>query len=204
MTNKLKAKDMAIDFINTVFIIVLSTFCFFYFFLLGNTDIAKQIVKIAMIFSVFGILFLVKMKIARRKIKKIEREYNLDKIILYFNKIDLLKDIAVVILLFFIMFIIAVVGGSYNYIDTFQAIFILVYLLSWHFVLFRKKDNTGESIIITSLDKYFDDFVIFIMPILILLIPLFFKLVDVIDIFQTTIIFILLYFWRKILFKNRI
>ena len=100
------------------------------------------------------------------------------------------------------MFIIAFIEGSYNNIDIYQIFFILVYLLSWHFILFRKKDNTGESVVVTNLDKYFDDFIIFVMPILFLLIPLFLKSIDIIDIFQVCILFVILYLWRKILFKD--
>jgi len=200
--NKMSAKDMIIDFVNTVFIIVLSIFCFFYFIIFDNMDVAKQIVKTAMVFSVFGMIFLIKMKIERIKIKKIKKEFNLDKIILYLSKLDLIKDIIVILLLSFIVFIIAFIEGSYNSVDTCQIFFILVYLLSWHFILFRKKDNTEKLIIITNLDEYFDNFVIFVMPILFFLIPLFLKSIDIIDIFQVCIVFIILYFWRKILFKD--
>ena len=198
----MSAKDMIIDFVNTVFIIVLSIFCFFYFIIFDNMDVAKQIVKTAMVFSVFGMIFLIKMKIERIKIKKIKKEFNLDKIILYLSKLDLIKDIIVILLLSFIVFIIAFIEGSYNNIDIYQIFFILVYLLSWHFILFRKKDNTEKLIIITNLDKYFDDFIIFVMPILFLLIPLFLKSIDIIDIFQVCILFVILYLWRKILFKD--
>jgi len=202
MMNKMSAKDMIIDFVNTVFIIVLSIFCFFYFIIFDNMDVAKQIVKTAMVFSVFGMIFLIKMKIERIKIKKIKKEFNLDKIILYLSKLDLIKDIIVILLLSFIVFIIAFIEGSYNNIDIYQIFFILVYLLGWHFILFRKKDNTGESVVITNLDKYFDDFIIFVMPILFFLIPLFLKSIDIIDIFQVCILFVILYIWRKILFKD--
>ena len=202
MMNKMSAKDMIIDFVNTVFIIVLSIFCFFYFIIFDNMDVAKQIVKTAMVFSVFGMIFLIKMKIERIKIKKIKKEFNLDKIILYLSKLDLIKDIIVILLLSFIVFIIAFIEGSYNNIDIYQIFFILVYLLSWHFILFRKKDNTEKLIIITNLDKYFDDFIIFVMPILFFLIPLFLKSIDIIDIFQVCILFVILYIWRKILFKD--
>ena len=202
MMNKMSAKDMIIDFVNTVFIIVLSIFCFFYFIIFDNMDVAKQIVKTAMVFSVFGMIFLIKMKIERIKIKKIKKEFNLDKIILYLSKLDLIKDIIVILLLSFIVFIIAFIEGSYNSVDTCQIFFILVYLLSWHFILFRKKDNTEKLIIITNLDEYFDNFVIFVMPILFFLIPLFLKSIDIIDIFQVCILFVILYLWRKILFKD--
>ncbi len=202
MINKMSAKDMIIDFVNTIFIIVLSIFCFFYFIIFDNMDVAKQIVKTAMVFSVFGMIFLIKMKTERRKIKKIKKEFNLDKVILYLTKLDLIKDIIVILLLSFIVFMIAFIKGSYNNIDTLQIFFVLVYLLSWHFIVFRKKDNIEESVIITSLDKYFDDFIIFVMPILFLLISLFLKSVNSIDIFQVCVVFAILYFWRKILFKD--
>jgi len=88
------AKDLILDFINLIFIIFLVSFCII-FFIAGNhfaqfIEIIKTLVPLA----IFGIIFLIKLKIARQQEKKRERENNFD-IILYLTCFDKLKtDIA--------------------------------------------------------------------------------------------------------------
>ncbi len=137
----MKAKELIIDFINLVFLLALVGFVILFFMVGDRFGTFVEIMKSLMPVAVFGIIFLIMLKIKRMKFREKQRE-----------------------------------GDQY-----------------------------AETVLyLTYFDELKCDILVFLLPVVILLIP-FIKdrVVDVSDIFQASVALLLMYAWKKILFKNR-
>ena len=135
----MSAKDLIIDFVNTVFIIVLIGF-FILFFVAG--DCFEQFGKFMgslVPFAFFGIVFLVALKINRGHLKKRKREGNLDVILYltYFHK--LISDAFVCLLPIIIIAIPMLANGYVSSIDILQATIAFLVMYFWQKFLFKKE-----------------------------------------------------------------
>jgi len=68
--------------------------------------------------------------------------------------------------------------------------------------LFINKDKT-EKLYLTIKDKHRDEFINYILPILMILIALFGKSADFVDTIQAVAVFIIFYIWHNFLFSAR-
>lgn len=83
----MSSKDLALDFIYLLFLLLLVGFCIF-FFIAGDhfaefTVLLKALVPLAFV----GIIFIIKLKLNRRELKKRKKEENLD-IVLHLTFMD--------------------------------------------------------------------------------------------------------------------
>ena len=137
----MKAKDMVLDFINYAFLLALVGFVILFFIAGDRFGVFIEIMKSLMPVAVFGIIFLVMLKIKRMKFREKERD------------------------------------GS---------------------------EREETVLYLTYFDELKCDILVFLLPIIILLIP-FIKDRDIAmtDIIQASVAFLLMHFWKKILFKNQ-
>jgi uncharacterized membrane protein len=69
----------------------------------------------------------------------------------------------------------------------------------------KRRENEGSLDIILQLsftDKIISDIILFLVPIIVLLIPLFTGVINYSDLLQAAIVFIIFYFWQKYLFSK--
>lgn len=195
-------KDLALDFINYLFLLGLIIF-FLLYIILGDrfaffTEFFKSIVPLAF----FGVPFLIIIKLRRESCKKYRKEDKLNEIILYLSKLDKLKDKIVIISAALLIIVIAIIDGDINTIDIAQAIIFFITIFFWRLILFRRKDELSGLSYITLFDKVKDEVVVFLMPIIIIAIALLGKEVNLVDFFQALVTFLIIFGWHMIMFRK--
>lgn len=134
----MSAKELILDFVYLILMLLLIGFCVF-FFIAGDrfaafTELLKAFVPMAFI----GIVFIIKLKLNRRELKKRKKEENLE-IILHLTFMDkLYTDIinfSIPAVIFFFPFIF---GGEVGLIAIFQALFAYLIFYLWQRKLFNK------------------------------------------------------------------
>lgn len=133
----MRAKEMIIDFLNYIFLLLLIIFCITYFIVGDRIKIMAEFMKMLIPFAYFGIALLIKMKFSRSDLYKRKKEDNLE-IVLNLSYYDKIKDELIVFLLPVIILFLAFFNGKIDLVDILQAScsFIIMYL--WHMALFKK------------------------------------------------------------------
>ncbi len=198
--NETKPKDMIFDFLHTVFLLALIAFCVFYFIVGNHWGVAEKIVKIAVNLSIFGILFLIKLKIVRRQIKREEKNKSFDDISVYFSRADRIKNLIVIFVILALMSLSNFFWALDARIALVQILVIFILLYFWHIYLFRKRDALNMRMYATILDELVDSILIYFMPVIILSVSLFFNYYSAIDIVNALVVMGILYLRHKILF----
>ena len=198
----MKLKDLILDFINYLFLLGLIIF-FLLYIILGDRfaffiEFFKSIVPLAF----FGIPFLIIIKFRRESCKKYRKEDKLNEIILYLNKLDKLKDKIVIVFAALLIIVIAIIDGDINTIDIVQAIVFFIIIFFWRLILFKRKDELSGLSYITLFDKVKDEFVVFLMPIIIIAIALLGKEINLVDFFQALVAFLIIFGWHMIMFRK--
>lgn len=135
----MNAKNLIIEFINMIFMIVLILFCVIYFLAFDRFAAFTQIMESLMPIAVFGILFLIKMKLNRRVLKKRKNEDNLE-IVLYLNYFDKFKtDILTYLMPMAIIFVAFIINKNVDSVDILQAIIAFLLFYFWQKILFKKE-----------------------------------------------------------------
>jgi hypothetical protein len=198
----MKGFNVLIDFFNYIFLLLLVSFIIIYIIVGDRISIFTNIIKTIIPLSYFLAMFLLAIKIDRNKYEKIRKEDKLDEVVIYFDRIDNIKDIVVTLILPVVVIFIAMID-KINIIDIFQAVSSFSLMYFWHLVIFMKRDDMGGIKFMTNFDVLKDRVVIFLLPIVIISIPLTQKFIDNLDIFQALSVFVIMWLWRKILlFKN--
>ena len=135
----MSAKDLIIDFINTVFIIVLVGF-FIVFFIAGDRfEQFGKFIESLIPLAFFGIILLVTLKINRTQLKKRRREANIE-INLYLTYFDkLISDVVVCLMPIAIIAVSMLANGYVDSIDIFQAVIAFLIMYFWQKFLFKKE-----------------------------------------------------------------
>jgi len=137
----MKAKDLFFDFINHVFLLSLVGFVIFFFIVGDRFGKFVEVMRSLMPVAIFGIIFLVMLKIKRMKFKQRQKSGNeYEEIVLYLSYFDELKcDILVFLLPIAILIIPFIKYGDIAATDIAQAsvAFSLMYL--WRKILFKKR-----------------------------------------------------------------
>lgn len=134
----MSAKDQILDFLNLGFLVVLVSF-FILYFIVGDrfavfTDLMKALVPI----SVFGIFYLVGLKIERNESRKRKEEGNMD-LILYLGFGDkLLSSIVVFFTPIIITIVFYLAQGTVSSLEIIQSFLVFIILFSWQKYLFSK------------------------------------------------------------------
>lgn len=199
----MKAREMIFDFLNDSFLLVISLFFFFYFFLGGRLEQASALVKMFIPLAIFLLFLLIKTKFNARRYRKYKNEFNLDQKVCYLTDSDKIKDAVVVLSLPAVMLGFTALDKYVDIIDILQASAVFIVSYAWHLKIFRPKDEYGELVYITNSDKIKDEVIIFLLPVIVIAITLLFGRIDLVDNFQAVSVFVVMHFWRLILFKNR-
>lgn len=130
---------MIIDFINDIFAIILICLCIMFFVVGDRFEGFGQFMKALFPLAVFVIIFLIKLRMNRMRLKKRKRENNIG-IVLYITYFDkLIFDVLIYLLPIIIVGIAFIVNKQITLVDIFQAVaaFLLMYL--WQKRLFKKE-----------------------------------------------------------------
>ncbi len=198
----MKLKDIILDAINYFFLLGLITFFIVYIIVGDRFNFFIVLFKSLAPLAFFGIPLLIIIKFRRESCKKYRKEDSLNEIILYLSKLDKLKDKAVIVSATLLIIVIAIIDRDINVIDVVQAIVFFIILFFWHLFLFKSRDELSGLSYITLFDKIKDEFVIFLMPIIIIAIALLSKEVDLIDFFQALVAFLIIFGWHWITFRE--
>jgi len=132
-------KDLIIDFLNLIFMVVLVGFCIFYFIVGDRFAVFALIMKSMVPLAFFGIIFLIKLKITRREIRKRTSENNTD-LVLYLNVMHkLTSDIIVFGAPILLGLLIYKIRGSLDLADVMTLIMVFLIMFFWQRYLFNKE-----------------------------------------------------------------
>lgn len=133
----MSAKDIFFDFLNYVFITVLAIFCLLFFLDWDRFAAFTEALKGFFPLAVVGLIFLVKLKMSRRQLRRKKEEGDLE-LVLYLNYFDKLKSELLVFGSPLIVIIIAWAAGKVDLVDIFQAGVVFILLYAWQKFLFTK------------------------------------------------------------------
>jgi predicted Na+-dependent transporter len=131
-------RDLILDFLNLIFLILLIVFCIFYFITGDNFAVFSLFLKSMVPLAFFGILFLVQLKITRNKIKEMKSEDKTE-LVLYLNVFDkLISDIVVFCTPILMGLLIYQSKGFLEIIDIIFLSIIFLIMFFWQKYLFSK------------------------------------------------------------------
>lgn len=138
----MKAKDLFIDFLNLVFLVVLVGFVLSFFIVGDRFGVFIKIMRSLVPIAVFLIIFLVMLKIKRIVFKEKQTgEMNEEKIVLYLGRFDLLKwDMIIFLLPVIILLLAFFIDKEVTITDIIQATFALLSMYYWKKILLNKGD----------------------------------------------------------------
>ena len=193
---------MIIEFVNTVFLIILIYFSLFYY-ILGNAlgefyGMLKFIAPLALFASPLVYIF----RERRPQYKKLKKEDTLNEVINYIAHTDIILDRIIIITLPLILLGISIYNFYFGAVDLIQAFVVILILLGRHLMLFFKRENTERIMQITNFDKLKDEIVLFSLPLIIMSVGAGLRSINTIDYFQAVTAFVIMYVWHKYLFKE--
>lgn len=197
----LRAKDIFFEFLETVFLIALILFFIFYLFLGGYANVAKKIMQTLGIMSIGGMLFIIRLKIARYRMRKFEKESQDEDVVAYISRQDRIKDKIAIAASAFLLLPAAYLGSRLNSLDVIQALSAVFYMFLWRLFLYYNKDKESRFIPLNKKDEINDRTAIFFLPLVLLAETFFAYGADIADIFQVMLVFSCLHFWHRKFFK---
>lgn len=134
----MSAKNLLLDFINYLFIILLILLCFFYFIDPERFREFTQLMGALVPLAVFGIIFLIKLKILRLQFESKKEEGSTD-IVLFLDFMDKVKaDLVTFGIPMLIILIRLIIVGTVEVADILIASISFAVLYFWHRYLFNK------------------------------------------------------------------
>ena len=200
---KNRARDMFFDFLEVALLVGLVIFAFVYV-IIGNRlgMLAKFFENI---FSLFFFIFLAfsNFSINRRRLRKYRREQTLHDTIFYLDENDAKKDIFVIGLSTFAIFLLPYFDRSFYLEDALQTGIFLALALGWHFYIFKMNDYGNAANTVNGLELILDRIFIFFLPVIVILVAVAFGDTDIIDFAQALAAMGFMFFWRMILFREK-
>jgi hypothetical protein len=135
----MKAKDMIIDFINYIFLLLLIVFCISYFIVGDRVEAVTDFMKALIPFAYLGIAILIQIKYSRGELYKRKRDDNLE-VTLNLTYYDKIKDEIVIFLLPIIVLVTAALTEGIDLTDMVQALLVFLTMYLWHNALFKKTE----------------------------------------------------------------
>lgn len=135
----MSAKDLFLDFLNYLFIVLLSVFLLLFFIKGDRLILFVEFMRAFLPLAFFGLIFLIKLKMGRLELARAKEEAR-PELVLYLNYLDKFKSDLLVFSVPIITIVIALLGGDgVDLVDFFQAtlLFLIVYL--WQNYLFKKR-----------------------------------------------------------------
>jgi len=132
-------KDLILDFINLVFMVILIAFCILYFVAGDHFFVFSLFMKSMIPLAFFGIIFLIQLKITRDEIK-VRKKEDKTELVLYLNIFHkLASDIIVFCTPILLGFFIYEVRGSLDAIDIILLSIMFLIMFFWQKYLFSKE-----------------------------------------------------------------
>jgi hypothetical protein len=197
----MRAKDLFFEFLETIFLIACILFFFFYLFLGGYFALAQKIIATACVLSIVLLIFIIRFKIVRYQLKKIEKEPLSEEITAQLDAKDIFFDRMATLVFALLLLLPPFFNGACNGIDILQAVIYFFYIFFWRLFLFSGKDSTTKIVNLFRKDEIKDQAAIFFLPVILLLATLLDGGADVVDFFQAGIAFAGSYYRHKRIFK---
>lgn len=188
-----------IEFINTAFLVGLIAFMVFYFILGDRITVFQDFIRTLMPVVCALIPFLVTVKVSKVKLRKFERDGQLDAVYSYLSEDDQCHDLYVISALPAVILGLAFFDGAVTLEDAVQALSVAVIAFLWHRFLFAWRHGRSEF---SYRDKLWDDIVSFSLPVMVMAVSVMALSVDRLDVYQTVVVFGMQYGWRLFLFRR--
>ncbi len=137
----MSGKDLILDFLNYVVIILIIIFLISYFIIGDHFTVFTEVIRALAPISFFLIILLVKLKFSRIEFKKNIKDENNEELVLYLTASDKLKsDILVFSSPIIILIIAWLANGLVDWSAIIQATMVFLLMYYWQKILFRKHD----------------------------------------------------------------
>jgi hypothetical protein len=135
----MSGKDLFLDFLGLLFLVVLIGFCIFYFIIGNRIEIVSEIMKAFAPLGFFGAILIIRLRLNQRERKKRDEQANSD-IVIYLTFMDKLKsDLFLYFLPILIIVLPMLAGNQANTITFFQACSVFVMAFFWQKFIFNKQ-----------------------------------------------------------------
>ena len=188
-----------IEFINTAFLVSLIAFMVFYVVLGDRIALFREFMRTLMPVVCALIPFLVTIKTSSIKLRKFERDGQLDSVYSYLSDDDQRHDLYVVSALPAVLIGLSLFDGALTLEDSVQAFSVAAIAFLWHRYLFAWRHGRTEF---SYRDKLWDDIVSFSLPVMVMSVSVMAGSVDRLDVYQTVTVFGMQYGWRLFLFRR--
>lgn len=199
---ELGAKEMIIEFVNTVFLIFLIYFSLFYYILGDALGEFNRILKLIAPLALFASPLVYIFRERRPQYKKFKKENTLNEVINYITRNDIILDRVIIITLPLIILGISIYDLHLQATDLIQAFVVFLIMLGRHLMFFFKRENIERIIQVTNFDKMKDEIIIFSLPLLVMSVGSALRSINKTDYFQAVTVFVVMYAWHKYLFKE--
>jgi len=192
----MNAKEIVIDFLSFCLLVFLVLFVFFFFFLGGRYNFIRALFHLAAPLAFALLPFLIILPGVRRTVRslRINKEEHQPAVYLEtrLKRLDLL--VIGVNLLFLAWW--PFIFKNFQTSDAGQMFVFALIMSIWHICLFRSREEFHGRMYITYLEQQLDSVLIALMPVLIILIAVFWSDLNFIDGFQAASILAILKIWR--------
>lgn len=136
----MSSKDLFLDFINLIFIILIISFCIIFFINGNHFQVFVEILKVLAPLGIFSLLLLIKLNFDRYQRKKLNEEHD-SQIVLYVNYWDItIFDIINFLIPIGMIIIPIILGNQIGAIDIIEASFVYITLYFWGNYFFKKRN----------------------------------------------------------------
>lgn len=195
-------KQLFMEFVEVILDVLLILFFVYYIIVLRNMALAKAIVFVMTPIAIFALFLLIKAKQAQEEFRELDKKATLDEVVYYVQSSDIFTDQAMMILSIVVISLVSFLYSFFDYIDIWQIVFFLLPLIPWHYYFFIYINKDIGYAAITRGKHIFDELVVFMIPIYLLLPPVIFKKLEVSDIIQMFAALFVMFAWRKVLYAR--
>lgn len=201
----MNAKDVLIDFLNYAFLIAVVVFCVIYFTVGDRFETFSNVLRSLAPLAFFSVLFVFfyKYKMGQRRKGAMNDRNSRDEIVVYLKSIDRTKDIAMIVVISVVNILLSFIMTGFNMDNLIQILVIFIIMALWSWFLL-KGDGYNEFISLTLGKIINDEVLIFIYPIIFYTSAYVMgRVPGIVDIFQSLILLLFMYFWHYVLFEKK-
>lgn len=203
MSARTKPKDLIIDFINTVFLIVLGVVTFVLFIVKDYLFVVATIGRAVFASSLLGLIFFLQYKIESKKIEHNKKYELTDEVAVYFSKADIYKSSILSIFTVLSIISFAQINGKIDSLSVLYVMIISVILIIWHITLFKRKGDGVQMYYATNKQMINDKLAVFMMPFIMMILTIFNEGVNMLRVLQILTVFGILYIKHYLIFKKK-
>jgi len=137
----MRAQDMALDFLNVIFFLLITVFAIFFFVLWGYFDNFVELLKNISPFALFGLGLIINLKIDKKRYEKRKKEGNLE-LVLRLNYMDKIKaNLTMFGMPLLLCFLPLFFQGTVELLNLLQALTAFLVILFYRNSLFNKAEE---------------------------------------------------------------